>query len=610
MTCAIVLKSVRSLSQLIGFALLGVVAPISSLSVPSMAMIQSGGSLQDPTVQSALSAIDQIVGESKGYDDPALRIRVRSHSADIIWPFEPERARELIRSAFEETKDIKSNVSDRYSLRREVLAIARRRDPELARQLMERVSGVEDGSTEVMRRDSFEQISERGALLLDSAKEALRSGNVRQALLYAKLALGEGRSAEFLSFLRELRQRDQAAADRLFLNCCGLLAETSSDPNDVLQIGLYLFSDDRRSVSEIDGQVIVSHGIDFKSAPAPAANLIGPYLLAAERVLERFSLALQQNSSIGARELQRFALQQLLPLFDRYEPGRAVALRAQLEVLNASSPTLLADPSTVHMVKPVTAGDLLPPDDPSEIDRRAQGSKDRDAALFDATIRAVSGENFERARELLSGISETDTKSGLLEFVSLREALKAIESGRLEEAETIAKTRLSEDRRATVYYQLGLAWFARGDNVRATEDIDAAAQEAKRIRDASRRARIYLYVAAGLASRDVSRAFEFVELAAKDVNDSENFDINRTELTLSINRPSSGVFRFAFSPGGSVLDVAPVLARSDFIRMNLFARSLRSPEARAEVILAACRGVLVEVKKNKESDKPAAARKR
>lgn len=541
----------------------------------------------DPLREQALFALENTLTESKGYEDQSLQIRVKAQIADVLWPVEPGRARSLLVTAFKEVATLKADLSARHALRAEVTAVARRHDPELAGSLLARLEATGEKS-ERLSRDSLERISERGALSLDSARDFLRDGEQARAVSFARHSFGEGRSAQLLWFLYELRERDRAAADRFFLDAVGALRQGVADPNDVLLLGLYLFYPGSVAVGTLsDGVEAVSYGVNLNLAPPVSPALARAYLQAAADALLHFQLTPGLPGSAGSIALKRFALTQLLPLFQRYEPQQVAAVGAALAGLGTDTP--LSNAATT--ARPDTDSNA-PVSDVIKSIELLPDVRQRDHYFFTTLMSATNEGSFERARALAARINEDHLGQMALEFISFNEARAAIKRGDLETAAKLTASQLTGERRSAMNFQLAKAWLERGDLARASEETTAATVEAAKLVDRAQRARVYIYLAAGLVEWDAARAFELLETAGKDINDAEQFDALNDRLTFKIQTPAQASFTFEISRGVGLPTIISQLARIDFNRTLTIAQALREPAPRALSVIAACRTVI------------------
>jgi hypothetical protein len=564
---------------------------------PSRASVQERvDSAKEAERLQALAALDEVLSEAKGYDDRNLRAKIKAEIADLLWPSEPARGRDLIVEAFDDATALQTPLSERYAVRANVIAIARQHDPQLAAKLIAQVSDQSEESRELLSRDSLERISERGGLYVDSAREFLRDGDQGRAVEFVRKGMFEGRSAQFIWFLTELRQRDKAAADKLFLEAVNMLRGGTADPNDVLHLGLYLFYPGRVAVGTLgDGVEAVSYGISFAAAPPVPSALARPYLQAAAAALLSYQV-MSGRGTAGSVELKRFALLQLLPLFQRYEPQLAAEVAGALAGLGPQVPSKSNAAETENYTdEKISESDLI-----SKIER-LNDRRERDHYFFTALKVAIERGSYERARTLAARIGGDELKEASLEWIGFNEAQTAIKRGELERASRIASAELTDERRAVIYFQLASSWLGRGDFSRAGIEVNAAVAEAEKIDSPAQRAQVYILLAAGMAERDAQRAFEFIESAAKDINAAEQFDPANDRLTFTIKTPFAS-YNFSLSQGAGLLSTVTTLARIDLNRALAAARMIKPAAPRALSIISACRAALTKAS-HKPGDK-------
>jgi len=545
---------------------------------------------EDLVRQQALSALEAILTESKSYDDQTLKVRVGARVADVLWPSNPARARELIVTVFRDALNLNTDLPSRYALHREIIAVARRHNPDLAAELIGELDDKSDESRERLSRDSLERITERGAHYLESARELLDAGDQNRALALARRSFGEGRSSDFIWFLTNLRQKDQAAADRLFIDGLVALRDGGADPNDVLFFGLYLFYPGRVAAGNLsDGVEAVSYGVDFSASPAVPLALARPFLQAAATALLQFQVTPGLPGAAGSVTLKRFALLQLLPLFQRYEPQLLGEIGAQVAALGP-----YVQPSALKETAPDIAGSSTS-ETITNIEK-LNSSKERNHYFFAATKHAIDIGDFERAGALASRIDDLNLKEATLELLSFNQARIALKRGELDEASRIAAARLSLERRAIIYSQLASAWLERNNYVRADEEVNDAVAAVTKTEDRAQRARVYIYLAEGWAKRDKFRAFELLGAAIKEINAAERFDPSDDRITFKVVTPLA-THTIVLSEGVSLLSNVSQLARADFFHALSLVRELRPASPRALSVIAACRAVLIDQKK-------------
>ena len=568
----------------------------------------------DTPRQQALLALEDIYTESKSYIDLGLRVRVKALLADVLWPVEPDRAREILSIAFDDATALKQDLAKRRSLRSEIIRVAARHDREMVKKLIARFDAEkEDGSGQPPPRDSFDRSTERGGLLLDSASALLAADDRQGAVSLARRSLSEGRAGRFLFFLNQLMERDQAAGEKLFLDALAVLRQGPADPNDLLFYGMWMFYPGSLAVGTLgprtpgsdvipraSGVEVYSYGMDFSAAQPKYPSLLIPYLETSADVLARFEAMPGLPESIKAVELKRFALRQLLPFFEANLPERAEAMRAELNALGVPPPWAVSPKETPGKNPDPRFSDDLSTTDLITSVKKIPDELERDNIFFSQSLRAYNRGDFDRASTLASEITRSNSKESLMTVITYNRAQKEIEKGELDAAEKTATSQLDRVRRAEVYAQLYKAWAERGDMQRAGELIAYAASEAAKVDTRSQRAQVYIYLAAMVTARDAPKAFEFLEGAMLDINAADMFDPAGSVLLFEMQSPRGGKSMMGFSRSVSLLSVMPPLAKTDITRAINTARFLTVPEPRALTVIAACRDVLAAEKKKVE----------
>src|SRR5262249_41686934 len=121
---------------------------------------------QDDQLQLRRRIIDLLnstADEARKWDDKTVAARTQSQIADLIWDIDRENARGHLQAAWSSATKVEDpkrnrsafvNPSLRNSVRREILLVARRRAPDLARTWLEEI--VEETSAEKQERGTFD----------------------------------------------------------------------------------------------------------------------------------------------------------------------------------------------------------------------------------------------------------------------------------------------------------------------------------------------------------------------------------------------------------------------------------------------------------------------
>jgi hypothetical protein len=296
--------------------------------------------------------------------------------------------------------------------------VASKHDRELVKTLIDRLDAKKEDENGVPpQRDSFDRSTERGGLLLDSASILLGADDQQGAVSLARRSLSEGRAGRFLFFLSQLIEKDKAAGEKLFLDTLAVLKQRPADPNDVLFYGMWMFYPNSLAVGTLgpraSGLSVYSYGMDFGVAQPRHPDLLRPYLETSAEILTRFRV-IPGPETMKAVELKRFALRQLLPVFEVYLPERAEALRAELNHLGLAPPWAVS-PQDVPGVKldPRFAADLSPKDVVASINK-IPDEKERDNLFFRESMREFNHGDLERARIFAAEITKPLVKELLI----------------------------------------------------------------------------------------------------------------------------------------------------------------------------------------------------
>lgn len=304
----------------------------------------------------AASMVISLATEARSYKDLTLRPRVLARAADALWEADNATARALFVRAWEaaeagdaegatiNTKDVPKDVPVAFlislrkregnDLRVDVLGLASRRDRALGEQFLAKLKseiGRETGESKNTSNssDNFSG-SEASLKRLLVAKRLLAAGEVAAAIAFAAPALTEV-TARSIGFLSELREKDAAAADKIF---SALLARTELDPmadaNTISGLSSYAFTPGFYIAFWPTGNSTWTQPDGPTVAPNLSAALRARFFQVAANVLLRPVPPADQDVSSCGRRGRLMVITRLLPRYDQYMPETATALRAQL----------------------------------------------------------------------------------------------------------------------------------------------------------------------------------------------------------------------------------------------------------------------------------------
>jgi hypothetical protein len=482
---------------------------------------------------------DRVVGllgelaiRARQVGEPDLRLACQLEVAALLWPREPEQARQVYRDAFDAlapaafaSADEKAEAAKQLS---GLLAQVARRDPELGENLSQRLAALlapdDDGAEGSQARN-------RAELLANAALEML-PGDPDRAEALGRLALADGLTPALTRLLVVLHGVDAQRADRLF---SAALVSMLQRPNprlaDVGALAFYLVA--------IGG-----------STPAGVPQeALRAYLDLTLRLISQTSPDAVDASSAY------FVGRQLYAFYARYLPERTPELEARIALLSRSDSLVRAEQAAA--ARPAV-------DSP-------------DAAHAHAAANALERDDYVRARMEVTAIEDDGLRSRLIAQATLR----LIKLRRFDDASVEIARVPDAARRASLLVQLAGAAHERGDLVRAVQALADARREALRAPVAAQRIQALFSVVSAYAEVDPSRGFNALQEAVESLNRAARAEDRDVPLS-KVPSPRSLNFNATFAR----------LARVDFDGALLLAQRFdgRAPRLLAE--LAVCRGGL------------------
>ena len=590
------------------------------------------GAAADPMADvrraSAVSLVSALAEEARAFGEPGLRARVQARAADALWETDKEKARQLFQRAWEaaEAADRETaNLSDAelrrravrqgaagarglLNLRREVVILASRRDRDLGEEFLAKLDEARKneasatGAPQAPAQAGEQRINPDnppGPMMqrLNLAQQLLEDGQIERAMQFADPALYPVNTFG-MHFLNTLHRKNREAADQRYMT---LVTRAASDPlsdaNSVSLLSSYVFTPLMYITVRPDGN---SHTRQYgPSAPFDDLDprLRDAFIAAASQILMRPVPPAEEDRTSSGRAGAYVVATRMLPLFDRYAPDRAAALRARQALLAQDTPERTRRPDNELLTRGIV------PEDPGrdrvqgELDRleHAKTTGERDSVYFRASMAAFDSDP-DRARELAGKIEDPDTRKQLFSFIAYRLVQDAIRAKKPDDVLRHSRS----DELSRVQRVWGLTEAARlltkEQPGRAAEALDEAAAEARKLDDRSpERVRALLAVATGLAELDRARAWEVMHEVVKSANDLSDFTGEGGDITVRVEFKGGG----AMTSNNNVesfdlTGVFAALALEDFDRAAALARTLKAESPRSVATLAVARSVLVK----------------
>jgi hypothetical protein len=173
----------------------------------------------------ALEMIKQQVDVTKTFNDTIRRITVLIRAADLLWPYQQDKARAVFTEAFElATENEKENEQkgprsvvlrmQTPDQRYVVIRAVAQRDSAWAKELTRQMLKLDTSGGEASTRDSFQDVL-TAQRLLDSAYKLIAT-DVNAAFDLARASLNYPASAGLTRFLYRIAEINQQAADQFY----------------------------------------------------------------------------------------------------------------------------------------------------------------------------------------------------------------------------------------------------------------------------------------------------------------------------------------------------------------------------------------------------------
>jgi hypothetical protein len=545
-----------------------------------------------------------LASEAYSFRDQILRARSMTRIADALWGVDAEQGRTLFRKAWE-AAEIADGESKRplalgeqpLNLRREVLAMAARRDRLLAEEFLQKLKADQPEPKGEGSENNLWRLQEAAEKRLGLARNLLGTGDIERALQFADPVL-KSVTISTVEFLTLLREKDAAAADRRY---AALLANTSgnmlADANIISLLSSYLFTPHLYVTFNADGGANTSS----MTSMFPPASVNAPLRLAffqvASNVLLRPQPPPEQDQSATGIVGKYMVVKRLLPLFEQYAPKEsATAMRGQFEALNSLVSDSVRQSENEWVEKGISPEKPFAEREQSLLDaiEHAKTSDERDDLYFQLALLAL-GKGDLKARDYVGKIDESEFRKRAQAWVDWSLALTAIDKKRTETALALARSgELTHIQRVWLLTQTAKL-LAETDHDKALSLLDDATAEARRIEGSGvDKPRGLLAIANALKLLEPTRAWEATFDAVKAANSTEDFTGEDGALSMTINSRSQISNRTDSAPDFDLEGIFGKLAKSDYERAVLLARSFQGEAPRANATIAVARAVLSE----------------
>jgi hypothetical protein len=491
----------------------------------------------------AVEMIKQQVEFTKTFTNTIRRITVLNRAADLLWPYQQDKARAVFSDAFElatqserekEAKASRTLIQRMQSpdLRYVVIRAIARRDPlwakELTRQMLKPANEGESSAT----RSSFENVL-TSARLLESAYQSIPT-DLNAAVELARVSLNYPASFMLTRFLYRLAEVNQQAADQFYSQALGVYSDKPM--REFLYLEAYPFA----WRETLNTPVFTFHEVpaNFVTNQSLQRRFVQVLLGRAQQVLE---VPLDEGDNYRSSNVNLMpGTVHLLQGLMRLEPQVSASLPDLLAPLTQAREKILVSLSVEAqnlLLQPGREISTAPDQTFNEQVELAQKSSDvnqRDDLIINAVLTDTSAkEDLPVVVQAIDKISDSSLRTSLLEWLYFHRATTAVQEKQFEEAEKLTARLEGHEQRAFLHAEIAKGLLSRSDTqTHAQEVLDEAITEAKKAGNTIFAARTLLTASNLYTKIDLSRSISLLADAINCINRIEAPDFSSDDQTL------------------------------------------------------------------------------
>ena len=532
-----------------------------------------------PVTKSALCTRDIALDNTKQqilftrtFDLAVPRIAVLLRAADLLWPYEQDKALAAFMEAYdlavqnfkERGDEIRRTSQSQFAAiiqvpdqRFKVISALAKRDHARARKLSEQM--LEDAAREAADKAPADDQSQRKtAEKLLMVAHGLAADDPAAAVNFARQSFRYPATMYLAIFLYELAKKNQAASDSFYQDALAAYGEKPMD--QLLYLSAYPFGNDRDG-----GQM---PGYTSYRIPEGFARNQALQRLFVQRLLARAQAALEVPSEVAPNRLPDQA--QMWLALARLEAQIQTNLPDLSEASTQAKDKLYAflTPTMQNRVTGVVSNDNAPKrsfDEQVEAAEKLSDVGRRDQGLTFAVTGSSKGETVERVVSVIDRISDSNVRNALLNWFYFFRTQALIGEKQLAEARKIAAKVVELDQRAYLFSRIAEESLKENeDQTQAREMLNELAAAVAKAPKTIVSARALLALAYLYAKIDVNRGVEELGNAVKTINALESPDFSQQFVTMKIEGKTFGSFASFQTPGFNPENAFREMGKLDF----------------------------------------------
>ncbi|MDX6613004.1 MAG: hypothetical protein QOD75_2190 [Blastocatellia bacterium] len=525
--------------------------------------------------------IRQQIEITRTFDNAVQRIAILNRAADLLWPFQQDKARAAFSEAFElalQNEKERSESKDRPRVlvvlmatpdqRYVVIRAVAKRDSAWAKKLTQQLLRLERESREpAATRDSFNDLL-TAQKLLDSAMQLIPA-EINPAVDFARASLNYPATVEMSRFLYKLAEVNQTAADQFYDQALAVYADRPM--REFLYLQAYPFAFREGGDAPVFGSYVVP--ANFRINNSLQRRFVQTLLRRAQQALE---VPLDEGDNFrNANGNVMSGSAHIMQVLMRIEPQvRALLPDLSEAVVQAREKILvsLSVETQKTFLQPgrneVSSAPEKTFDELIETAEKTPNVNNRDDLIATAVLSAASDkEGLRRVADAIDKISDSDLRPSLLEWLYFNRAKDAAAGKRFDEAESLASKVEGQAQRAYLHTEIAKGLLNTGaTQTHAREVLDDAITEANKAGTTLFAARALLTASNLYAKIDLGRSLSVLGEAINCINHTEAPDFSVGDQTLVKEIKNKNVRRviWFYMPGLDPENAFRALARIDF----------------------------------------------
>ena len=580
------------------------------LSVPPAVLAQAPLCTRD----NALEMIRQQVELSKNFN-PTQRITTLIRAADLLWPYQQDKARAAFTDAFDlaiETEKDAAKRSQSLIVRMQVqdqryvvIRAVAKRDSVWAKELIQQLVKLDTDAEMTPNRDSLNNAL-TATRLMQSAKQMVATDS-NAALELAKASLNYPASFMLTHFLYDLAGINQQAADQFYAQALAAYGDKPMREFLYLQAYPFAWRETLNTPSFIFHDNIPANFVPNRSLQR---RFMQVFLRRAQQTLE--TPLDQKDSYWDPSGAMIPGTVSILRGLMRLEPQVRESLPDLLPELTMTREKILVSLSVEDQklfLQPGREASIAPNktfDEEIEAAQKESDVYERDQ-LIATEVLGSGKEVLANVIQAIDKISDSTLRADLLQWLYFQRATRAVENKQFDEAERLTSKVEGQEQRAFLHAQIAKGLLNR-DATHAREVLDEAITEAQKAGATVFAARTLLTAANLYSKIELSRSIEVLADAVQCINRIESPDFVSDDQTMKKSperkrrgRKYGGEYALRFyMPGLDPESAFREMAKIDFNTSLVQSSSLKDKFQRAMSTLALAEVCLQQAPKTKK----------